>query len=69
VDGEEGSELIGSDTYAASDAQSAKTVMLAVAPGVDALPVVAIATDAEGHSSPFSRGDLIFRNGFDPVAP
>ena len=65
VDGDEGSEPLGSDVYTAAEAPQSKTIMLSLVPGPPVLPVVATATDAEGHTSAFSLGDLIFRNGFD----
>ncbi|MGA9340880.1 MAG: hypothetical protein WBV61_00925 [Rhodanobacteraceae bacterium] len=61
-----GAELLGQDSYAAGDAQQARTVTLSVPPGAKSIPFVATATDADGHSSEFSPAfDVIFENDFD----
>ncbi len=63
-DGEEGDDYLGSDEYPAAAAQTSRTVVMPLPPG-GGLPLVATATDAQGHTSQFSLGDLIFRDDFE----
>lgn len=57
---------LGQDVYAAEEAQTSRTIAIDVPPGVRALPLVAVATDARGYSSEFSPAfDVIFEHDFD----
>ena len=59
--GDEGEELIDSDVYLLTEAQTSKSVTFTLPPGFDLDAddvVVAVATDAEGRSSEFSFGQL-----------
>lgn len=57
---------IAQDSYPAASAQQARTVTLLVPAGVRAIPLVATATDAGGHSSELSPAfDVIFEYDFD----
>jgi hypothetical protein len=59
-------EYIGQDSYAAGDAQLNKAVSLSLPPGVQGVPFVATATDANGYTSEFSVAyDVIFENQFE----
>lgn len=59
-------ELLAQDTYAAADAQQQRTVVLTLPAGVDAIPFVAVATDADGHSSELSPAlDVVFEDDFE----
>lgn len=59
-------QLLAQDSYPASSAQTQRTVMLAVPNGVSAIPFVATATDADGHTSEFAPAfDVIFATEFE----
>jgi hypothetical protein len=54
------------DSYPLASAQQPRTVTLTVPAGIQALPFVATATDADGHTSEFSPAfDVIFETDFD----
>lgn len=54
------------DIYPEQDAQAVRSITLLVPAGVRAIPFVATATDAEGHSSEFSPAfDVLFEDDFD----
>ncbi|MEO5625101.1 MAG: hypothetical protein ABIQ70_03705 [Dokdonella sp.] len=54
------------DSYPQSSAQQSRTITLLVPIGVRAIPFVATATDADGHTSEFSPAfDVIFEDGFE----
>lgn len=56
-------ELLAEDFYPASSAQLQRTIGLAVPHGVSAIPFVATATDADGHTSEFAAAyDVIFED-------
>lgn len=58
--------LLGQDSYPAASAQLPRTIALTLPSGARALPLVAVATDADGYSSEFSAAyDVIFQNDFD----
>lgn len=58
-------ELIGQDFYPEASAQSERTVVFDLPPGVAGIPFVAVATDANGYSSEFSAAyDVIFEDDF-----
>jgi hypothetical protein len=58
--------LLAQDSYADSDAQQPRTVTLGVPPGIRAIPFVASATDADGHSSELSPAfDVLFEDDFE----
>lgn len=58
--------LLGQDSYPAASAQQSRTIVLTLPPGMNALPFVAVATDAAGYSSEFSGAyDVIFQDDFD----
>jgi hypothetical protein len=59
-------EYIGQDSYAAGDAQQNKTISLSLPLGVQGIPFVATATDANGYTSEFSAAyDVIFADQFE----
>jgi hypothetical protein len=61
-----GGAWLAQDSYPAASAQQSRTVTLPVPPGVRAIPFVATATDADGHTSEFSPAfDVIFEDDFD----
>ncbi len=66
TDGEEGSQWLGSDIYPVASAQLSKSINLSLS-NSNGLPIVATATDAEGHSSKFSNviGDDVFTNSYE----
>jgi hypothetical protein len=54
------------DSYPAASAQLSRTITLLVPAGVRAIPFVATATDAGGHTSELSPAfDVIFEDGFE----
>lgn len=54
------------DSYPAASAQQERTITLLVPAGVSAIPFVATATDAGGHTSELSPAfDVIFEDGFE----
>lgn len=54
------------DSYPAASAQQDRTITLLVPAGVSAIPFVATATDAGGHTSELSPAfDVIFEDGFE----
>lgn len=58
--------LLGQDSYPATSAQQPRTVTLTLPPGVRAIPLLAVATDANGYSSEFSPAfDVLFEDDFD----
>ena len=58
--------LLGQDSYPAASAQQSRTLALTLAPNAKAIPLVAVATDANGYSSEFSPAfDVIFEDDFD----
>lgn len=58
--------LIGQDSYPEDAAQTERTIVLTLPPGVAGIPFVAVATDANGYSSEFSPAyDVIFEDDFD----
>ena len=58
--------LLGQDSYPAGSAQQPRAIVLTVRPGAKAIPLVAVATDANGYSSEFSPAfDVIFEDDFD----
>jgi len=61
--------LLGSDTYTAANASTAKSFLLEAADGANVLPLVAVAVDAAGNVSEFAPmlGDVIFRSDFEDV--
>lgn len=61
-----GGEWLTQDSYPQASAQQQRTVVLLVPAGVRAIPFVATATDASGHTSEFSPPfDVIFEDDFD----
>lgn len=61
-----GGEWLTQDSYPQASAQQPRTIVLLVPAGVRAIPFVATATDAGGHTSEFSPAfDLIFEDDFD----
>lgn len=57
---------LGQDSYPATSAQQLRTITLLVPAGVRAIPFVATATDADGHTSELSRAfDVIFEDGYE----
>lgn len=54
------------DIYPEQEAQAVRSITLLVPAGVRAIPFVATATDAQGHSSEFSPAfDVLFEDDFD----
>jgi hypothetical protein len=54
------------DSYPLASAQQPRAVTLTLPPGVQAIPFVTTATDADGHTSEFSPAfDVIFETDFD----
>jgi hypothetical protein len=61
-----GGEWLTQDSYPQASAQQQRTITLLVPAGVRAIPFVATATDAGGHTSEFSPPfDVIFEDDFD----
>jgi len=61
-----GGEWLTQDSYPQASAQQPRTIVLLVPAGVRAIPFVATATDAAGHTSEFSSAfDVIFEDDFD----
>ena len=59
-------EWLTQDFYPGGSAQTQRTVMLTVPDGIRAIPFVATATDANGHTSELSPAfDVIFEDDFD----
>lgn len=59
-------EWLTQDTYPQASAQQQRTITLLVPAGARAIPFVATATDAGGHTSEFSPAfDVIFEDDFD----
>ncbi|SFN09924.1 hypothetical protein [Dokdonella immobilis] len=57
---------LAQDSYPESSAQAPRSVVLTVPAGARALPFVATATDADGHTSEFSPAfDVVFETDFD----
>lgn len=57
---------LAQDSYPLASAQQLRTVTLLVPVGARAIPFVATATDANGHTSEFSPAfDVIFEDGFE----
>jgi hypothetical protein len=57
---------LAQDSYSSADAQQPRTITLSLPPGAKAIPCVATATDALGHSSEFSPAyDVLFEDDFD----
>jgi hypothetical protein len=57
---------LSQDSYPANDAQALRSITLLVPMGVRAIPFVASATDANGHSSELSPAfDVLFEDDFD----
>lgn len=65
VEGGTGAWIV-EDAYPEASAQQERTVVLTLPPGVNAIPFVATATDANGYTSELSPAfDVIFENDFD----
>lgn len=61
-----GGEWLTQDSYPAASAQLSRTITLLVPAGTRAIPFVATATDAIGHTSEFSPAfDVIFEDDFE----
>jgi hypothetical protein len=61
-----GGSWLTQDTYPSTSAQQLRTITLLVPAGLRAIPFVATATDAGGHTSEFSPAfDVIFEDGFE----
>lgn len=59
-------QLIGRDVYPESAAQMQRTVVIMLPVGIDGIPFVAVATDANGYSSEFSGAyDVLFEDDFE----
>jgi hypothetical protein len=59
-------DLLAQDFYPASSAQLQRTIMLQLPAGARAIPFVATATDADGHTSEFSAAwDVIFEDDYE----
>jgi hypothetical protein len=59
-------ELLAQDEYPEASAQAERTIVVNLPPGVAGIPFVAMATDADDHSSEFSRArDVLFEDDFD----
>ncbi|MBL0162833.1 MAG: hypothetical protein IPP82_04020 [Xanthomonadales bacterium] len=57
---------LAQDSYSSTDAQLPRTIILSLPAGAKAVPCVATATDAMGHSSEFSPAfDVLFEDDFD----
>jgi len=58
--------LLGQDSYPATAAQQPRTLTLSLPDGARAIPLIAVATDANGYSSEFSPAfDVLFEDDFD----
>ncbi len=57
---------IGQDIYTEAFAQAGRTVVVTLPPGENGIPVVALATDANGYSSEYAAAfDVLFENHFE----
>ncbi len=67
VDGEEGAIWLASELVEAAVAQATRSVVISLPIGSVGLPIIALATDADGHTGKFSNvlGDQILLAGFE----